>query len=58
MAQDKLEKTLEKVDPEKRSFLKTLIATTAFAVPTFVSFSMDGLSRYEANAQASNLTSR
>ncbi len=46
---------LDRLDPAKRAFLKTLIVGTAFAVPTVASFSMDGLSLYEANAQASNI---
>lgn len=56
MADDELHKVLERVDPEKRAFLKTIIVGTAFLAPTVVSFSMDGLSLYEANAQTSNLT--
>ncbi len=31
------------VSEEKRSFLKRLVAGTAFAVPVILSFSMDGL---------------
>jgi hypothetical protein len=58
MADDELDSVLDRIDPEKRAFLKALIAGTAFAVPTVASFSMDGLSLYEANAQTSNLTSQ
>ena len=56
MADDELDSVLDRIDPEKRAFLKKLIAGTAFVVPTVASFSMDGLSLYEANAQASNIT--
>lgn len=55
MADNELEKVLERIDPAKRAFLKTIIVGTAFVVPTVVSFSMDGLSLYEADAQVSNL---
>ena len=40
-----------------RDFLKKLVVGTAFVVPTVASFSMDGLSLYEANAQVSNIPS-
>jgi hypothetical protein len=56
MADDELEHVLERVDPAKRAFLKKIVVGTAFVVPTVMSFSMDGLSGYEANAQVSNLT--
>jgi len=56
MADDELQKVLERVDPEKRDFLKAMIVGAAFLAPTVVSFSMDGLSLYEANAQTSNVT--
>ena len=56
MAEDELERVLDRVDPQKRAFLKTLVVGTAFVVPTVASFSMDGLSLYEANAQVSNIT--
>jgi Na+/H+-dicarboxylate symporter len=55
MADEELDRVLERVDPAKRAFLKTIIVGTAFVVPTVASFSMDGLSLYEANAQVSNL---
>ena len=48
---------LSRLNPERREFLKKLIAATAFAVPTVASFSMDGMSAYEAHAlQGSNVT--
>lgn len=56
MSESELDNVLERVDPEKRAFLKKIVVGTAFLVPTVVSFSMDGLSLYEANAQTSNLT--
>ncbi len=56
MADDELETVLDRVDPAKRAFLKKLVVGTAFVVPTVTSFSMDGLSTYQANAQASNVS--
>ena len=56
MAEDELEHVLDRVDPAKRAFLKKLVVGTAFVVPTVASFSMDGLSHYQANAQVSNVT--
>ena len=56
MADKEIEEVLDRIDPKKRAFLKTLIVGTAFVVPTVTSFSMDGLSLYEANAQVSNIT--
>jgi len=56
MADKEIEQVLDRIDPKKRAFLKTLIVGTAFVVPTVTSFSMDGLSLYEANAQVSNIT--
>ena len=57
MGDSELDNVLARVDPEKRAFLKKIVVGTAFVVPTVVSFSMDGLSLYEANAAGSNLTS-
>jgi len=56
MADDERESVLDRIDPEKRAFLKKLVIGTAFVVPTVASFSMDGLSLYQANAQASNVS--
>jgi hypothetical protein len=58
MADDKLDRILEQVDPEKRDFLKKVIVGTAFVVPIVASFSMEGLSPNEAFAQgfSSNIT--
>jgi hypothetical protein len=55
MADGELESVLDRVDPGKRAFLKKLVVGTAFVVPTVASFSMDGLSLYEAHAQVSNI---
>ena len=58
MADDPVEKVLSHIEPERRAFLKKIIVGTAFAVPAVASFSMDGLSAYEANAaQGSNVPS-
>jgi hypothetical protein len=52
MAQEHLDDALQKVDPAKRDFVKALIVGTAFVVPTVASFSMKGISLYEAHAQS------
>jgi hypothetical protein len=57
MDADKVDELLERIDPEKRAFLKALVVSTAFAVPTVASFSMEGLSLHAAHAQISNLPS-
>jgi hypothetical protein len=57
MSQDKLDDTLQKVDPAKRDFVKALVIGTAFVVPTVASFSMKGISIYQAHAQ-SNVTTQ
>ena len=36
-------KLLERVDPNKRAFVKGVVATTAFVVPTMVSFDMKSM---------------
>ena len=56
MAQEKLDDALQKVNPAKREFVKALVVGTAFVIPTVASFSMKGISLYEAHAQ-SNVTS-
>lgn len=38
------DKVLDGVNPSKRSFIKGVVATTAFVVPTMVSFDMDSMS--------------
>ncbi len=54
---DGLDKALEHVDPNKRAFLKALVAGTAFGAPLVMSFSMKGVSAYNVHAQAaSNIT--
>lgn len=48
---------LDRVDRDRRDFLKKVLAATVSTVPTIVSFSMDSLSVYEAHAQqGSNVT--
>jgi len=37
-------KVLDKVNPDRRGFVKKIIVGTAFAAPIVSSFSMDGLS--------------
>jgi hypothetical protein len=55
MAQEGLERVLQKIGPGKRDFVKALVVGTAFIGPTVASFSMDRISLYEAHAQ-SNIT--
>ena len=52
---NEIDDVLNNVSPEKRAFLKAIIVGTAFVVPSVMSFSMDGLSLYQAHAQVSNL---
>jgi|AGTN01.2.fsa_nt_gi hypothetical protein len=48
-------KVLDQVDPSKRSFVKGVVATTAFVVPTMVSFDMDSMTVHVgANAYAAS----
>lgn len=47
---DNVDKVLQRVDPAKRGFLKTLVIGGAFVAPTVASFSMEGLSVYQAHA--------
>jgi hypothetical protein len=55
MADDKHE-ILNRLDPDRRDFLKKVMVAAAFTVPTVTSFSMDGLSVYQAHAlNGSNL---
>jgi hypothetical protein len=49
---------LDRLDPDRRDFLKKVIVASAFTVPTVASFSMDGLSVYEAHAQNGSNTTR
>jgi hypothetical protein len=51
MDPDKVDELLERIDPDKRAFLKGLVMGTAFVVPTVASVSMDGLSLHAAHAQ-------
>lgn len=50
MASNADPKLLEKVDPSRRKFVRRMVTATAFAVPMFSSFSMDGLTITDANA--------
>ncbi|HXJ83492.1 MAG TPA: tail fiber domain-containing protein [Candidatus Methylomirabilis sp.] len=50
MADDKIDRALEQVDPAKRAFLKGLVGGSAFLTPMVVSFSMEGVSLYQAHA--------
>jgi hypothetical protein len=48
---------LEKIDQRRRGFIQKLAAGTAFAVPMVASFSTDGLSFNQAEAQVFNSNS-
>ncbi|HXJ83448.1 MAG TPA: tail fiber domain-containing protein [Candidatus Methylomirabilis sp.] len=50
MADDKIDRALEQVDPAKRAFLKGVVGGSAFLTPMVVSFSMEGVSLYQAHA--------
>jgi hypothetical protein len=52
MADEKLDRVLDEVDPDKREFLKKVLVGTAFTAPIVASFSMDALGPREAFAQA------
>lgn len=52
-----LDRLLERAQPDRREFLRTLILGTAYAAPLVASFSMDGLAR-PALAQAPNAACR
>ena len=57
MATNKFDQALDRVDPNKRAFLKGLVAGGAFVTPMVLSFSMDAVSVYKAHAQdGSNAT--
>ena len=45
MADHKLERVLQSIDPEKRLFIKKLVAGTAFAVPVIASYSVNELAQ-------------
>ena len=58
MSDEKRDGILQRLDADRRDFLKKVIVATAFTAPTIASFSMDGLSVYEAHAQnGSNIPS-
>jgi hypothetical protein len=51
------DEVLEKVDPDRRGFVRKVIVGTAFAAPVISSFSMDGLSiKVGRSAFAGNVT--
>jgi hypothetical protein len=55
---DNVDEVLRRIDPAKRGFLKALVVGSAFVAPTVASFSMEGLSVYQAHAAVgSNITS-
>ena len=56
MADQDVDQILEHVDPAKRAFLKGLVVGSAFVAPLVASFSLDGLSVYEAHAQGGSNT--
>jgi hypothetical protein len=43
-------KFINRIDESKRSWMRKMVLGTAFAVPTVVSFSMNGLAVNEAHA--------
>lgn len=55
---DKIDQALDGVDPAKRSFLRKVVVTTAFAAPVVASFAIDGMvvSKALATQVFSNLT--
>ena len=52
MSPKDLERHLEKLDPNRRDFLRVLVLGTAYATPLVTSFSMEGLGLEGAAAQA------
>jgi hypothetical protein len=46
------EELLERIDPEKRRFLKKVAVAAAFTVPVVQSFSMNGFSASTADAKS------
>ena len=54
---ENVDEVLQRVDPAKRAFLKGLLVGSAFVTPIVASFSMDGVSVYQAHAlDGSNIT--
>jgi len=52
MAPKDLDRLLDDCHPDRRSFLKSLLLGTAYAVPVITSFSMDGFGLDAAGAQS------
>ena len=53
---DNCGKILERVDPDRRNFVKRFLAGAAFAAPVLTTFAIDALSPRSANAMQSNVT--
>ena len=51
---ENVEAVLQRVDPAKRAFLKALVTGSAFVAPIVTSFSMKGVSVYQAHAQGAS----
>ncbi len=54
---DNCRKIVERVDPDRRNFVKRFLAGAAFAAPVLTTFAIDALSPHSANAMQSNVTS-
>ena len=52
---DNCGKILERVDPDRRNFVKRFLAGAAFAAPVLTTFAIDALSPRSANAMQSNI---
>jgi hypothetical protein len=53
---DELGDGFEHVEASRRTFLKRLVAASAFTVPVVTSFSMSSMSMNAAGAQSSNVS--
>ena len=56
MTEEKLERILSKVAPERREVLRQMLLAPVWVPPLISSFSMAVLSSYEARAQAYNMS--
>lgn len=56
MTEDKLERILAKVAPERRHVLRQILLAPLWVPPLVSSFSMAALSSYEARAQGYNMS--
>lgn len=50
------EKILDRVSPDRRGFVKRILAGAAFATPVLATFAIDALNPRSANAMQSNVT--